>query len=609
MERREIYCLIALCIIVFPASMIEVQSVEIPEIFSISLLRANVADPRQNWALNMELQLPKIGIGVDFHESTSWSNVALRTWDYPLIDFDYIPTYAEGGFDLLFMNYLWDLDWNPSRLFDTGYPVTIGGNFYQYANPVYDSLLINYLSELDQNTHINYGKQLQAILYEDLPSIATLYERSLYGFKEGLTGIDALLLSTGADRYEYWDDPSDHIIKYAIPTDLDEYNSYIQDNFYDKLWMQGIYGSLFKREQTTRLWEPQIASDIFISEDNLNVTINLDPNAKFSDGSPVLAEDVEYSYELHMTPAVGSSYYWNLNKWLASNDSISTVGADTVTFNLSQTNAFMYNLFSYGIVDKSEVQPAISTYGYSIVNEIPLTGNVSDTLVKSCGPFKLDTYNQTTSTVKLVPNTYYSELLNYDSPLLDEWQMMFISGKDTAVAELITGNVDIVDAQYYPQIADFTPTGVEGVLVKGPLYQELAVNMKHPVFGTGELTPLGTPQAAKYVRKAISHVIPRALIADEVYDGLAEPATTACPDMAVVYDDTLQPYAYDLDLALEYMDYNWDIDPPTTTTGTPSETSNGFTKTIGDNWIISIVLLSLIGLTITQIIRKRKMSS
>jgi len=58
----------------------------------------------------------------------------------------------------------------------------------------------------------------------------------------------------------------------------------------------------------------------------------------------------------------------------------------------------------------------------------------------------------------------------------------------------------------------------------------MSVNMKHPVIGTGELTPLGTPLAAKYLRKAISHACPREVIVDQILDGLGAPATTAIPD-------------------------------------------------------------------------------
>ncbi len=562
----------------------QAQETELQEVFSINLLSPNTSAARNQWSLLMENQLPKIGIGVDFHESTGWGNIAPRTWAYPLLDFDYIPTYAEGGFDILFVGWSWGIDWNPLGLFDTPSLPPFGDNFYQYSNPAYDAKLIQYLTELDQATQIGYAKEIQAMLYEDLPAIVLIYPKSLFGFKEGLTGIDGLLLGAGVARYEFWDDPADHIIKYAIPADLKEYNIFVVSSFYDSQWMQGVHGGLYARQQITNIYETQLAAGFPIySVDQKNLTVEIDPNAKFSDGSPVLAEDFAYTMQLHMTPLVSSTSYSYYGTWFESNASVYAEGDHTIHFNMTDSNAFALGLISFGIIDKSVVEPLLGTYGYSIFQEVPLTGNVGDALVSGAGPFKLATYDSVNSVVKLVPNTYYEDLAGYENALLEEWYITFISGKDTAVAELIAGSVDIVDAQYYPVVADFTPAGVEGILVSDPSHQEMAINGKHPVFGTGELTPVGTPAAAKAIRKAISHSVPRDVIVAEILEGLGAPGVTPCPIVAVCYDDTLEPYAYDLDLAIEYMaDAGFEV---YTTIITPTTTG-----------IVGLVFLSFLGL-------------
>ncbi|MCG3258305.1 MAG: hypothetical protein H7644_01020 [Candidatus Heimdallarchaeota archaeon] len=559
-------------VVLFGLSMalgqIQAQETELQEVFSINLLSPNTSAARNQWSLLMENQLPKIGIGVDFHESTGWGNIAPRTWSYPLIDFDYVPTYAEGGFDILFVGWSWGLDWDPTGLFETTAIVPYGDNFYQYSNPAYDTKLNQYLTELDQATQIGYAKEMQAMLYEDLPAIVLIYPKSLFGFKEGLTDIDGLLLGAGVARYEYWDDPADHIIKYAIPADLKEWNTFVVESFYDSQWMQGVYGALYERQQITNVYEPVLAADFpTYSSDLKNMTIDIAAGAKFSSGEDVLAEDFAYTIQLHMTPAVGSSSYSYFRTWFETNASVYAVDADTIQFNMTDVNAFSLGVVSFGIIDKSVVEPLIGTWGHAIFNEVPFTGNVGDALVVGAGPFLLDTFDSVNSVVKLIPNTNYVG----DAPLLLEWYMTFIAGKDTAVAELIAGTIDIVDAQYYPVVADFTPSGVEGVLVSDPSHQEMAINLKHPVFGTGELTPVGTPAAAKAVRKAISHSVPRDVIVDQILEGLGAPGVTPCPIVAVCYDDTLEAYAYDLELAIEYMeDAGFEVIttiPPVTTTG------------------------------------------
>ena len=168
--------------------------------------------------------------------------------------------------------------------------------------------------------------------------------------------------------------------------------------------------------------------------------------------------------------------------------------------------------------------------------------------------------------------------------------LTYISGKDTAVAELISGTIDIVDAQYYPGVADFTPAGVEGILVKDPSHQEMSINMLHPVLGSGELTPLGTPLAAKYLRKAISHACPRTIIVEQILEGLGAPATTAIPDSVLGYDASLEPYIYDLDMAIDYVE---DAGYIVRTTIYPTTTG-----------IAGLVFLSFLGLAVLEALRR-----
>ncbi len=78
--------------------------------------------------------------------------------------------------------------------------------------------------------------------------------------------------------------------------------------------------------------------------------------------------------------------------------------------------------------------------------------------------------------------------------------------------------------------------------------------MKHPILGTGELTPAGTTKAAKSIRKAISHAIPRETIINETLGGLGSPGVTTMPEVCIGFNESLQPCSFDLDLAKEFME-------------------------------------------------------
>jgi len=600
---------LSLCIVVlFGFSMMmgatQAQETGIDIAFSINILSPNTSPARNQWSLLMEQTLPKIGIGITFHESTGWGNIGPRTWSYPVgIEYDYVPLYDQGGYDLLFVGWSWDLDLNLQGLYETSAMTPNGDNHYQYSNPTYDALLAQYLAEFDPATSIDLAKQLQAILYEDIPAIAILYARSLFGFKNDLTGIDSMLLASSNQRVEYWDDPDDHIIKYGIPADLREPNVFAAESFYDWQWMYQVYGCPLKRAQGSYVWENECASAVSTVVDLVGETqtveVQLDPLAKFSDGEDVLPEDLVYSFQIHMAPNSGSSAYSTLEYWFGTNSSIyvnpttGNVPGGNVTFEMTGPFLFWQSLFNQQILDKSDVEPRITARGWDILNTMPF--DPADTfgdglaLVKSCGPMMITDFDTVNSVVKLEPNPNW----HGDPVDLLEFYLTFVSGKDTAVAELIAGNIDIMDAQYFPDWTDFEGlTEHKGVLAKDPTHQEMSINMRHPVMGTGELTPVGTPEAAKWVRQAISHATPRNIIVEEILNGLGAPATTTVPDAVAGYDDTLEPYAYDLDLSIELMeDAGF-----TVITTIPTE----------DTGITGLVFLSFLGLAALEALRRRK---
>jgi len=575
---------------------------EVNMVFSISFLSPNDSPARcGQWSMLMENTLPKIGIGIDFHESTGWEEIGYRTWNYPLLDFDHIPIYDQGGFDILFFKYTWDLDPDLVGMFDSPYAYN-KRNFYQYVNPAYDAKLIQYLGELNQTLMTHYFHELQSILYEDLPAISVLYGRALYGRRDTITGIDWDLLYDSTHRPELWNNTEDQIIRYACPGDLEAQNIFLLEEHpkYDWVgtpdaqWMNAVYGRLFQRGQTSHYWEPEIALNYSVSSDLLNYTINIDPNAKFSDGNLVLAEDIEYTYELHLTPSVNSTRYDELRYWFESNQSIEIVDSHKLNFNFSRFCYSPLSVLSEGIIDRSEVEPLIASHGYTIFTETPLTGNVIDSLVKSCGPFQLEMYEpMNKNTVKMVPNLYWNNLTSSggNNAILKELYHTYISGKDNVVAEMEVGTIDIIDCWYYSVQADYKDKPhMHYVLAKTGYQADMSINMHHPIMGTGELTPVGTSEAAKFIRKAISHAVNRSIIVSAIFDGLAAPGTSPIADACVGYNESMVPYAYNLTLAIEYIEkagYEVLVEV------TPTKT------------IYTIFLIMIIGLTTVSMLRKR----
>ncbi len=532
------------------------ENEEIQIVFKINILTHDHNPARVQWALSLNQNLFKIGIGVGYHERTNWENITKRTYNYPFQD-DEIPAYGDGGFDVFFTGIFQSPEWDPTIWFSnvSVNSLTRGKNIYQYDNPEFNTNLESYLTTIDWNQKESYSYHLQDLLYDELPSICIVYPRIFFGYKKNITGIDYYLTSIGEYRAEKWDDGDDRNISLAIPFPINEKNVFTSEkNTFS--WIRAVYGSLFSRCQGTHEIEPMIAINYTINAAGTEILVDIDPNAKFSDGETILAEDIVYTYEILLNPLSDLTETAFIQQWLEEKESIEAIDIDTVKFTLKQPYAFPKNLLTYGIIDKTEVKPIIDTYGcYSSLREEPFSTKLNGALVKSCGPFMISYYNE--SYIELVQNPYWKNLTiaNTEEPHLDRLCLKYIENREDAINKFELNEVDIIDCRYEFILTDYEEKeSIDFSIVDPPYHEELAVNMKHPIIGTGELTPVGTQEAAKNLRKAISHIINRQLIIDEILGGIGAPGAIPYPNYLVGFHEGLEPYRFDLSLAREYVE-------------------------------------------------------
>lgn len=106
--------------------------------------------------------------------------------------------------------------------------------------------------------------------------------------------------------------------------------------------MENVYESLVRIDQEGEI-QPALATDWEVSDDRLTYTFTLDENAAFSNGEPVTAEDVKFSYE-----RVGSDDWTNaLGAKMDVVDSIEAPDDQTVEITLAHpSNTWLFNLAS-----------------------------------------------------------------------------------------------------------------------------------------------------------------------------------------------------------------------------------------------------------------------
>lgn len=229
-------------------------------------------------------------------------------------------------------------------------------------------------------------------------------------------------------------------INLSEPTTIDPAH-YRDDN--TGMLVASINEPLIRDSKDEKGWEPGLATDFKASDDFLKYTFNLRKDAKWEDGTPITAKDVEYSYKRIVDPATASrkafDFYFikngeAVNKGKMSVDEYGVKAIDdyTVEITLEKPLDYFVELMktpSFGVVQKAAVEANKDLYGTG-------TGK----LVAS-GPFKLKDW-QHDSKVILEKNENYWDAANVT---LNTIEVSMIKDGNTTVGKFKTGDLDFMD--------------------------------------------------------------------------------------------------------------------------------------------------------------------
>jgi len=527
--------------------------------FSISILAPNTNPARNQWATLMVEQLPKIGIAVETFDHTGWAQISPRTWGHA----GPIPTYAEGGYDILFVGWSWGLDWDPTGLYDSPAITPNGDNFYQYDSPAMDAAIGNYTSSFVLADRIEWAEEIQALLYEDLPEICLIYPLSVYPHVEDVDNFSGLLWASVYYPFHDMTIAGETEFHYATPADFEDFHIMTYESVYDAQWLRQIYNGMIERDPTLDNGYAPWLCESYSSADGLTYDVVIDDDATWADGTDLTTVDIEYNYELAITQSLGGTgYSTNIQYW--DNDSVAITSTKEFSITFLQTYVFQDGNLALDLIPE-HIWGAIAPSAHQAQAITWAKDNPENMF--GAGPYMLEDYDATNGVIELAANPHFVDWKGV-APTFTKVFFEFYGSKEGALAALAAGSIDMVDSQFSPQLDELDIAGATYTLVEDPGTQEMAINMEHPWIGTGELCPIVGEQSANYIRKAISHMVPREIIVEEILNGLGTPATTGCPNVAVGYDTSLVPYEYSINLALQYMkDAGFDVTPVDTGIG------------------------------------------
>ena len=291
-----------------------------------------------------------------------------------------------------------------------------------------------------------------------------------------------------------------------------------------------VVESLMVRDPNTFEWIPRIATDWSVSEDGLAYTFNMRRDVTFSDGSPMTARDVVFTFNWVMNPKVNSprskAFYEKIESVIAEDDY-------RVVFKFKEPY-FQAMSFSAGMGILSEKYYSQFT---------PEEYNVMPGLLFGSGAYQLNVdptqWAPSGEGVALVRNENYWG----PKPAITRIRFREITGPTARLAEFRNRSLDqfSVSPEMYRDL-----TRDEDLRKQAELHEYESVNSGYSYIGwNGHKNGEPTPFADARVRRAMSMLIDRKAICARILENLASPAVGPFHPLGTQVDPEIEAFPYD----------------------------------------------------------------
>ena len=561
-------------------------------LFKITLIVPGPNPSRKAWAEVVENSFDAAGIDA-VRVELDWDTVYSRalTPDTETVG----KTYDDGGFDSLFVGYAMGIDPDPFALYDSSQFPPLGQNYNLWNNSESDRLCQLIKETTDEATRLQYVTQWQELAYNEQPAATILYTQEVVAFDPTALKADPFILYhyPAWPRVKNWELSSGTtqtsiVLAQTGPAPEEGLNPLLSTSYYDLTVFDGVFDALAERENLdTKALVPALATSWEVAPDEKSWTVHLRDGVTWHDGVDFTADDVKFTFDAYFDDDIGCPTGAFIKDIIGSKDNIVVVDPLTVKFNLPKPYAYFVGGVlapPQGYILPKHVLENVAaadwkTHTFNTASGSYTVGSYTARGPIGTGPYVYETYDPTTFSNTMTKNANYWNKAALEAAGqfgIETLYVQQIEDSDPAIAALKSGDVDVLDSQYSLQTklssieqpwGDYVSYDAFGV-------QELGFNMQHPVFGTGVDTPLGkqdptrAAEAARYVREAMSHLIPRQTIIDTITAGYGSPGlTTPITKVTAGYDNALTPYSYDVNLAkslLAAAGYDTGVAPPAT---------------------------------------------
>lgn len=315
-------------------------------------------------------------------------------------------------------------------------------------------------------------------------------------------------------------------------------NAYIAESYiFPPLYEVDAFTGLPVNGQGLTSWE--------ISDDNLTYTFTIKDNANWSDGTPITAEDVKFTFG-----AMGSDLVETTRStWLDNVESINIIDDKTVEFKFSVEDCGVWSKLSSGIMPAKFFAADYSDFMTADFNSFPTV---------SGGPYILDAWEKDEFIRYHANPDYYN-----GKPKIENVVLQMITDNAVMRQALGIGNLDWVDRLTPSQISEFAdnpnvviqtfPTNSFILLILNladpanpmPAFDEAGNRNEqppHPIFGDVR------------VRKALVMGWNHEDALTVIGEGAVQTIGTISPAIPWAYASDIEPYPYDPEAAAALLD-------------------------------------------------------
>lgn len=312
-----------------------------------------------------------------------------------------------------------------------------------------------------------------------------------------------------------------------LPAEMEHLNPFTSQDAYSSSINSLIFDTLLDMDNRTLELIPKLATSWEISDDKLTYTFHMRQDAHFTDGQPVTAHDVKFSFDTVMNPKVNAPHLRNYFQ-----DIVSCEAVDDYTVKFVSNKPYFRHLLMLGGL---EVIPR-HIYSEGDFNNHPRNRNPIGS-----GPYIIESWT-TGQQITLVRNeNYWGE-----KPHILKRIYKIITNDEAAFQVLTRGEMDSMDIRPELWVKRTDSPSFASRFNKFDYFSGgfsyIGWNMRRPMFSD------------KKVRQALTMLLDRYTIRDTVYYGLAEIVTGTAFIDDPEYDRSIQPWPFDPEAAKRQLD-------------------------------------------------------